>query len=199
MKENQRRYRQTARAEATRETGRRILQATGDLWRELPFDEITLQAIADRAEVSVQTVLRRYGSKEGVVEAVLAERTLGVRAHRDTAPAGDLDSALDVLLDHYEREGDAVLRTLAAEDRLEAARLIVATGRAYHRDWCARVFAPWLLPSEAGEHAARLDAFVAATDIYLWKLLRRDLGRSPESVRATFRALLDGLTRPLPN
>jgi AcrR family transcriptional regulator len=190
-----RRYRQSARAEAARETGRRILESAVALWRERPLDEVTLQAIADGADVSVQTVIRRYDSKEGVIEAAIAEGVSGIEVHRDTAPAGDLDAALDVLLDHYEREGEAVLRTLAAEDRFDAARLIVENGRHHHRDWCARVFAPWLPPSDAPEHTARLDAFVAATDLYLWKLLRRDLGRSRSATRATFRALLDGLTQ----
>lgn len=193
MKKPTRSYRQTARAEATRETGRRILRAAAELWRERTLDELTLQAIAERAGVTVQTVLRRYGSKEGVVEAGLTEDAAGVRAERAAAPVGDLDGALATLLEHYEHDGDRVLRTLEAEGRLEVARLIVATGRREHRAWCARVFAPWLPPPDTGAHAARLDAFVAATDIYLWKLLRRDLGRSPEATRAVLRALLDGL------
>ena len=195
MKTETRRYRQSARAEAARETGRRILEAAVALWRERPFDEITLQAIADGADVSVQTVIRRYGSKEGVIEAAIAEEVSGIRAHRDTAPTGDIDAALNVLLDHYEREGEAVLRTLAAEDRFDAARLITENGRRHHRAWCARVFAPWLPPADAPEHTPRLDAFVAATDLYVWKLVRLDLGRSRPATRAVFRALLDGLTQ----
>lgn len=198
MKKPSRSYRQTKRAAAARRTGRRILEAATALWRERALEGLTLQAIAERAGVSVQTVLRRYGSKEGVVEAVLAEGADGVRAQRDTAPVGDLDGALGVLMAHYEQDGEAVLSTLALEDRLEAARLIAGEGRRYHRRWCERVFAPWLPPPGGSAYDLRLDAFVAATDLALWKLLRRDLGRTPEETRATLYALLEGLTKLSP-
>ena len=50
-------------------------------------------------------------------------------------------------------------------------------GRAYHRAWAVRCFGPW-----AGEpDPVRIDALVAATDLYVWKLLRLDLGRSREA------------------
>jgi hypothetical protein len=100
-----------------------------------------------------------------------------------------VEGALGILLAHYERDGDAVLRTLALEERSDAAGAVASAGRAAHRAWCARVFAPYLPDADA----VRLDAFVAATDVYLWKLLRRDLGRSADETRRALRALLDGL------
>lgn len=194
MKETTRRYRQTARAAAARQTGRRVLEAALALWRERPFDDVTLQAIAARAGVSVQTVIRRFGSKEGVIEACIEADIGGFQAERDRAAAGDVEGALDALLAHYERDGDVVFRTLALEERVPAAAALVANGRRVHRAWCARVFAPALPPPQTPEYEARLDAFVAATDLYLWRLLRRDLGRSPEATRAAMLALLRGLT-----
>lgn len=187
-------YRMTARAEAAARTGRDILEAAVALWRERALDEITLQEIANRAGVSVQTVIRRFGSKEGVIEACIEGDVAGVRLERERAPAGDVERALEILLGHYERDGDAVLRTLAVEERLEAARAVAETGRTEHRAWCARVFERFLPAPDAAEYRPRLDAFVAATDLYLWKLLRRDLGRSTEETKRTLRTLLDGLT-----
>lgn len=192
-------YRMKARAEASSRTAQRILAATVELWRERPMDEVTLQAIADRAGVSVQTVIRRFGSREGVVAACIAEDAADVRLERDRSPAGDVEGALEILLGHYERDGDAVLRTLALEERMAAARTIAEAGRTAHRGWCARVFAPYLPAPGADGHDVRLDAFVAATDVYLWKLLRRDLGRSVNETKLALRALLDGLAGlPLP-
>jgi AcrR family transcriptional regulator len=195
MKETQPRrpYRMQARSEAAARTGRRILAAAVALWRERALDEITLQAIAERAGVSVQTVLRRYGSKEGVVAACIEGDAAGIRTERDEAPVGDVDRALAVLLRHYERDGDAVLRTLALEGRVAAAAAVAEGGRAAHRAWCARVFAPSLPPPDDRAYDARLDAFVAATDLSLWKLLRRDLGRSAAATADALRALLQGL------
>lgn len=189
-----RRYRMSARAEAAARTGENIIRAAGELWREHGLDEITLQAIADRAGVTVQTVIRRFGSKKGVVAACIAGDVLGIRHDRDRVPPGDIGTALDSLIRHYERDGDAVLRTLGLEDRLEDAREVARSGRVTHRQWCARVFAPYLPPATSNHYEVRLNAFVAATDLYLWKLFRRDLGRSVEETRRTFRVLLEGLT-----
>jgi AcrR family transcriptional regulator len=187
-----------ARADAAARTAREIQAAAVDLWRERSMDDITLQAIADRAGVTVQTVIRRFGSKEGVFSACIEEDAAGIVRDRDAAPVGDVARALDVLLTHYERDGDAVLRTLALEDRVKAAEALAAAGRAGHRAWCARVFAPFLpdAAADADAHRTRLDAFVAATDLFLWKLLRRDLGRSAAEAKQVIRALVDGLSSP---
>lgn len=191
--ETPRPYRQTARAEAAAQTGRDVLDAAVALWREVGVDGFTLADVADRAGVTVQTVLRRFGSKDGLVGAGIEHDAAGIVESRNRAPAGDVAGALDVLLAHYESDGDAVLQTLAVEDRIDIAAWIVARGRAHHRDWCARVFGPYLPAPEADGHGARLDAFVAATDVYVWKLLRRDLGRSASETRATMLALLAAL------
>lgn len=196
--ESSRPYRMKARAESSARTARDVLDATAELWHERALDEITLQDIADQAGVSVQTVLRKFGSKKGVFDACIERETDARREERDRTPAGDVEAALDTLLTHYERDGDAVVRTLRLEDRLDAARAIARTGRTVHRDWCARVFAPFLPASDDDGYRRRLDAFVSATDVYLWNLLRRDLSRSRTETRQALRTLLDGLVRAGP-
>lgn len=186
-------YRMAARAEAAARTARDILAATVALWRERPIDEITLADVAERAGVSVRTVIRRFGSREGVIAACIRADAAGIEAARGLAPPGDVGEALQVLLMHYERDGDAVLRTLALEEKVPEARAIARAGREVHREWCARVFAAQLPPPGDGAHALRLDAFVAATDLYTWKLLRRYLGRSLDDTAQAIRALVDGL------
>jgi AcrR family transcriptional regulator len=189
-------YRMAARAEAAAGTARDILAAAAALWRERPLDEITLAEIAGRAGVSVRTVIRRFGSREGVIAACNQADAAGIDAERGQAVAGDVDGALGILLDHYERDGEAVLRTLPLEHTLPEARAIVQAGRAAHRAWCARVFAPHLPPPASDDYGVRLDAFVAATDLYAWKLLRRDLGRSAAGTAQVIRTLVDGLLIP---
>lgn len=182
-----------ARAEAAARTARGILAAAAELWRERPLDEVTLAEIAARAGVSVRTVIRRFGSREGVIAACIEADAAGIQAERAQVAAGDVEEAIRILLAHYERDGHAVLRTLALEETVTEAKVIAQAGRAEHRGWCARVFAPHLPSAGDDAHAVRLDALVAATDLYTWKLLRRDLGRSVEETAQVIRALVDGL------
>src|SRR6187200_2457439 len=61
-----RKYTMGARAQAVDATRRRIVDALIALAGERPFAEVTLDTIAARAGVSVQTVLRQFGSRDGL-------------------------------------------------------------------------------------------------------------------------------------
>src|SRR5260370_42666326 len=67
--DQRRRYRMVARAEAAATTAERILDAAVEVFWELPTDQISLDEIARRAGVTVQTVIRRFGGREGLLAA----------------------------------------------------------------------------------------------------------------------------------
>lgn len=178
-------YRMRARAEAANQRAAQILDAAVGLWRERWYDEITLQDLVDRSGVSASTILRRFGSKERILAAVMAAGPLGVVHGRDLVTVGDVEGAVRELVDHYEQVGDAVIRSLALEERIPAIGQAVRQGRTAHRAFCARVFSPWLPRRRGPAYDRRLGQFIVATDVYTWKLLRRDhgLGRA-ETARA---------------
>src|SRR5437764_14803627 len=105
-------YRMGARAEAAAATGERILDAAEALFWEAPAREATLDEIAGRAGVSVQTVIRRFGGREGVGVASMQRALSRAETQRDEAEPGDLPRIVSVLMEHYESLGDRVLRTL---------------------------------------------------------------------------------------
>jgi len=177
-------YDSTRRTAEAARTAERILDVTESIYGR---GEMTLQAIADGAGVTVQTVLRHFGSRQGCLDAVRERFMARVDAQRGHTAPGDVDGALTALLTHYEAEGRLVLALLAHEVDDPMAQEAVNTGRDYHRAWVVRCFGPHLEPSDA----VQVDAVVAATDLYVWKLLRLDLGRSPDDVRA----VLDRLVR----
>ena len=184
-------YRMTARATAAAATGERILDAAVEVFHEkadLPLDDV-----AGRAGVTVQTVIRRFGGREGLFAAALERESGRVRDQRDTAPVGEVAAAVRVLLDHYEEYGDKVLTLLALEDRSPAAAQVVRRGRLLHRSWCERILAPALAGLDEGPRGRRLAQIVAVTDVYTWKLLRRDAGLSRDDVELALRELLDPL------
>lgn len=169
-------YRMGARAEAAAETGRRVLEAVIGLHEERYHDQISLDDIAERAGVTVQTVLRRFGSKERLIDAASEEVRGRVLSQRSEAPVGDVAGAVENLVDHYEEWGESVLRLLAQEERVPAFRKATDAGRALHREWVERTFAPFLAEREGEARERLLAQLVAVCDVYVWKVLSRDLG-----------------------
>lgn len=182
-------YDMTNRSRSAADTEHRILDATEALLRTAPVDSVTLQAIAETAGVAVQTVLRHTGSREGCLELVGQRVADRVRVQRESSPPGDVRGALIALMDHYEREGLLILSLLAQEPRGGFAAEAAARGRDYHRAWVEASLAIHVVrPSQS-----TVDALVAATDLYVWKLLRQDLHRSPEATLEAVARLVDAV------
>ena len=182
-------YAQTARAESAEATGHRIVNAFLARLMSQWFDEITLDRIAEDAGVTVQTVIRRFGGKEGLLLGAIDTFTHRVNDSRVTAP-GDIAGLVKNLLADYEQTGDAVIRLLALEDRHEALKQPLDLGRRWHRTWLADILASELKPLSATHRKRALDALVIATDVYTWKLLRRDMGRSLSETESTMKRMI---------
>lgn len=188
-------YRKTARAEAESENHDAILNAAFEAFSANPFDRVTLPQIARRSGVTVQTIIRRFGSKEGLFEEVARREGARILAERDVPEGVSLSVAIESLLRHYERDGDTIARFVAQEHLFEPIRQVVERGRKTHRDWIER-HCRYLLDGHEGAARERLVyAATVATDLSTWKLLRRDLGLEPAQVAAVMSELLDGLKR----
>ena len=68
-----RQYRMTARAASSAATSERIVEAAVALFYERPLAGVVLEDVASRAGVSAQTVLRHFGSREGLFAAAMRE------------------------------------------------------------------------------------------------------------------------------
>jgi AcrR family transcriptional regulator len=186
-------YTMTARARAVEETRGRIIDACVALHGERPVTEIGLDDIAVRAGVSVQTVLRHFGSRAGLEEASFERAQQAVADERRT-PVGDVAAAVHVIVDHYERRGDMALLMLAQETHQDLMARITEQGKALHRTWVGEVFAPFLARADDAE--VLTDLLVVATDVYTWKLLRRDRGLSRDRTESRIRRLVEALLVP---
>ena len=175
-----------ARGEAVDETRRRIIDALVALAGERPFTEITLDAIAERASVSVKTVLRQFGTRDGLFAEAMDIAMNEAEDERRTPP-GDVAGAVRIVMDHYERRGRTPLLMLSQEDHDDVARKATDRGRAMHRSWVRDAFAP------ATDDEALLDLLVVATDVYTWKLLRLDRGHSRATTERRMRDLVEAV------
>jgi AcrR family transcriptional regulator len=194
---SRREYRQGARAEAAETTGRRIVGVFLAALRQQWLEDITLEQVAREAEVSVQTVIRRFGGKPGLLAAVAEVMELDVRSARGL-PCGDIAATVANLCTDYESTGDMLIRLLAQEARHPALGPLLNLGRVHHRQWVADVTAPWIDGLDAPVREAALDAIVACLDVYVWNLLRRDMGRSADQTRATMLRMTQAVLRDLP-
>jgi AcrR family transcriptional regulator len=186
-------YTMTTRARGVEGTRARIIEACVALHGERPVTDIALEDVAARAQVSVQTLLRHFGSRSGLEEASFERARQAVADERRT-PVGDVGAAVHVIVDHYERRGDQALLMLAQERHQELMARITEHGKAMHRAWVAEVFAPFITGADDAE--ALTDLLVVATDVYAWKLLRRDRGLSRERTESRIRRLVEALLGP---
>ena len=191
MKET-RPYTMTARADRAADTRQRIVAAAKAMLLEEADEDVTLVRIATAASVSHQTVLNHFQSKDGVIRAVaeaLAEETTGIRY--DATP-GDVPGAVRALVDDYERMGDANFRWAASADRIGTIAELLDEARAGHQAWIAAMFGDRLPRTPAARRRA-IHALHAATDVYTWKLLRRDLRLSRTETEKTIADIVVGI------
>lgn len=188
-------YTMGVRAEAAAATAERILDATVDVFWELPTNQVSLDEVARRARVTVQTVIRRFGGRDGLIAAAADRQFDKVRRERAQAPVGDVAGVVQNLVEHYETYGDGVFKMLAEEERNPGLREIADRGRAMHREWCTGVFARSLSTLKGLDRTRRLAEFVAVCDAYVWKLLRRDAGLSRRQTELALIELLNPLVQ----
>ncbi|MCP2032665.1 AcrR family transcriptional regulator [Okibacterium sp. HSC-33S16] len=186
----------STRADAAHVTGERIVDAMLVRLRDTPYERIRLDDVAADAGVTVQTVLRRFDNKPGLMNTTV-ERELGriIAAREAAARAGAADT-IQALVAHYENYGALILKTYSEAPLVPGLPEIAARGREYHVDWCRRAFADHLAPEvDDDTRRRRLAQIVAMCDATTWRVLRFDGSLSPNQVEVALIELLTPLLR----
>jgi AcrR family transcriptional regulator len=188
-------YRLGKRATLAEATGRRILDAALDLFCSRPFDDVSLQEVASKAGVTVQTVLRRFGSKEELVAAVAEQADADVRTERAVRTPGLIDEAIRLLSEHYESWGARMGMLVSQESRVPALARMIERAKRVHYDWVEDSFAPQLAAAPAAKRPILRAQLIAATDLSVWNILRNDLGLDPAIATEALRGLVHAIIR----
>jgi len=162
-----------AQAEARRE---KILKCAAKLLVENHKDEFRLEDVAQLAGVSVQTILRAFGSKDGLLVKTLeheAPAALDFSIYSNIKTE-DLDQLVASLFKIYDQIGDLVIHALSHEHRSPEFQKSLDVGRDFHKDWVSNAFGVRIQHRPPSERATLFHALLTATDIYIWKILRRD-------------------------
>lgn len=178
-------YRQVARAQAQERTRDALIAAAQREFFAGRWDEASLEAIAASAGSTKQTLLRHFGSKDGLLERALERGFDEVRDQRFAAPQGDVGGAVDNLLEHYDRWGERAMRIAAAGELGEPATGLGRIARQLHYEWVEHAFGPSLARLSAKQRARCRAALIALCDVHTWWLLSRDLELPRAEVRAT--------------
>lgn len=182
-----------AQAEARRT---RILKCAAELLANVSNEEFRLEDVAQAAGVSVQTILRAFGSKDGLLVKALeheAPAAIDMSIYKDIK-IEDLDQLITALFKIYEKIGDLVIHALAHEHRSPEFQKSLDVGRDFHKGLVSDTFGIHIQRRPPSERSALFHALMAATDIYVWKILRRDevlsLDDSVATVVLTLKALI---------
>jgi AcrR family transcriptional regulator len=178
-------YTKVARAKAEEQTRIALLNAADEAFLSGPWEQASLEAIAEAAGVTKQTLLRHFGSKDGLLEKTLLRAIAEVEEQRLAAPTDDVAGAVENLLDHYETRGGRAMRSsnLSVEGPLAD---LGRRAREFHYGWVDQVFSGWLTAAKPAERGRLRAALIAVCDVQSWWILAHDLGLPRSEVRATF-------------
>jgi AcrR family transcriptional regulator len=183
----------STRAAAAEATRGRIIDAALLAFTTEWYDDVTLRGIAADAGVALQTLVNHFGTKEALFGVAVERFGERIEAARAAVAVGDIPGAITTLVDDYDESGDAIIRMLALEDRIAVLPPVLKRGRREHEQWVERVFAAALERLREAERARRIAELVAVTDVYTWKLLRRDKGLTRKQTILAVREMVEAL------
>lgn len=184
-------YTMSTRAQSAKETEQRVLDVALRLFSEQLYDNVSLEQIAEQAQVTVQTIIRHFGSKEQLFGRAIPPKMEQVYQERMDEAVGDIEGALESLLRHYECWGQFILHLQFQKERVASIEAAVEAGRNAHKEWLKRSFAPQLQRLSAEAYRVRFAQLMAITDIFTWCTLRCEQGLSGDETKKALQDLLE--------
>jgi AcrR family transcriptional regulator len=178
-------YKKVAREQSQQRTREALLEAAIDEFYGGRWSTTSLEALAARAGVTKQTLLRHFGSKEGLLIQALVRGATQVLDERWSVPVGDVEGAIENLLGHYEVWGQRARQLGAWQDAPSMLAKFSQAGRQMHYQWVEFAFGPQLDGlGEAGFSRRRAELIVIC-DVQTWWILAHDLELPRAEVKAT--------------
>ncbi len=189
---SQRPYKQVARAQAQERTRDALIDAAKAEFFEGDWLNASLESLSAKAGVTKQTLLRHFGTKDGLLMKMLMRFGSEARDQRWSAPVGDIPGVVDNLIDHYAAWGPRSMRLGSWQGGPAMLSLLSQAARRFHYSWVEYAFAPQLKELRGKARARRRGALISICDVQVWWILSHDLKLPRAEVRAI---LIDLITR----
>jgi AcrR family transcriptional regulator len=187
-------YKKVAREQSRQRTRDALLDAATDEFFTGNWLKASLESVAAKAGVTKQTLLRHFGSKDGLALQALMRGAAQIRDQRWKTPTNDIAGAVDNLIDHYEAWGERSLRMGSwQQSGSPVLAMIAQAARQVHYEWVEFAFAPWLDELDEDALARRRAALIAICDLQVWWILSHDLGLARPEVHAILTDLIERL------
>lgn len=193
ISEKPKNYKADVQSEIKTLTRLRILAACRDLFLEKWVDQITLEDVARQANVTVQTLLRHFGTRDALVNLAISEIDLGIQMRKVPPQQGNLQTITSAVTEFYEVYGLYLLRAIALEDRFPQLNLLLTRSRRMHREWVQHSFDVYLRALSPQNRQQLEDQLYSLTEVYFWRVYRIDLGKSREILENTWVRMLRSL------
>jgi len=184
------------RRQSQERTRHALLDAAAEAFFDDRWAKASLNALSATAGVTKQTLLRNFGSKDGLLMQAVMRGAKQVRDQRWSTPTDDVAGAVENLLEHYEAWGERSIRIGAWQTNRPAALAVLSrAARQIHYEWVDHAFARWLEPLDGEAHTNLRAGLIALCDVQTWWILSHHLGLPRAQVHTILLEQIERLLR----
>jgi AcrR family transcriptional regulator len=174
-------------------TSQRILEAVKALTLDFWLDEITLLQIAEKANVSIQTLFRHFGSREQLIQHSVRQISAEIQTRHAIPKEVSVQSIVSNLNEYYELNGQMIIRLRSQAERLEEFEEFQSGWQKSHHRWVQNSFAIYLQALTTVSQNELTDTLFGLTDVHFWYVYHHELRKSKQELNLIWIRILRSL------
>jgi AcrR family transcriptional regulator len=174
-------------------TNQRILAAVKALTLDFWLDEITLFQIAEKANVSIQTLFRHFGSREQLIQHAVNLISADILSQHAIPDEVSVQSIVSNLNEYYDLNGHFIIRLRSQAERLPEFEEFQAGWQNSHHRWIQNSFAIYLQALTTVSQNELADTLFGLTDVHFWYVYHHELRKSRKELNIIWVRILRSL------
>jgi AcrR family transcriptional regulator len=186
-------YSATIQMEIKTHTNQRILAAVKALTLDFWLDEITLFQIAEKANVSIQTLFRHFGSREQLIQHAVNLISADILSQHAIPDEVSVQSIVSNLIEYYDLNGLFIIRLRSQAARLAEFEDFQVGWQNSHHQWIQNSFAIYLQALTTISQNELADTLFGLTDVHFWYVYHHELRKSRQELNIIWVRILRSL------